>query len=303
MKTISIMVKRSSDRLEQRLDLESALLERLSFCFCRRDCGICGRMLTFSPGSSADSGSPEALIEVLAPLLAHFIIEDLKSVLLHDLFRIFYYHFGKEERRMILAQACRDLEPGTLQRCFKFYRSSLERYLQPYRSGLPVHLDIEGFYNFRMSGFQHVLLRALDDAVSRYLAEKEHREFVRLLKYFLNLQHPGVELVHLAVDQQGRFEVLDRRFERIDAGEWEQLGGSGFDEQNDYEDILVSMLVSMAPRRIMLHRSVRKRYPGVIENLCSIFEERLIFCKNCAYCRRGELYLVTGGHNRRPGGS
>ncbi|NLA11137.1 MAG: hypothetical protein GX883_03320 [Firmicutes bacterium] len=302
METISIMVRRSSDRLEQRLDLESALLERLSFCHCWRECGACGRMLIFSPAPSADGTNLAEFTEVLASLLIGFIIKDLRSALLHDLLRYFYFYLGKEECRKILALACRTLERRKLHRCIGYYRSLLGQYLEPYRCGSPVHLNVEGFYNFRMRGFQQELLRTLDDAVNRYLAREEHREFIRLLKYFLNLQHPGVALIHLSVDEQGRFKVMDRRFERIDFCEWEELGAAGLDERRDYEDILVSMLVSIAPRQLMLHRNVCARYPRVVQNLRSVFEERLIFCKNCAYCRRGELYLVTGGRTR-PGSS
>lgn len=303
MKTISIMVRRSSDRLEQRLDLESALLKRLSFCYCWRDCGACGRMITFFPALSAAGANLTEFTELLASLLARFIIEDLKPALLQDLIHFFYFYFGTEERRKILTLACLNLERRKLHRCFGFYENLLEQYLEPYRYGTPVHLNLEGFYHFRMRGFQRELLRELDDAVNRYLAQEEHREFVRLLKYFLNLQHPGVALIHLSVDEQGRFEVMDGRFERIDSYEWDELSAAGFNELNDYEDILVSMLVSIAPRQIMLHQSVRLRYPRVVKNLHSVFEDRLIFCKNCAYCRRGEFYLVTGGRSRRPGGS
>lgn len=300
MGIISIVVRRSSDQLQRRLEMKSALLEKLPFRCCWSECGSAGKLLAFIPERPVDRASQRTLVEALASLLTHFIIEDLQFYLLHDLIRFCYFYFGREERQEILAQACRDFEYGALNRYLSFYRSSIENYLHEQLAESTVHLDIEGFYNFRMPGLRRELWRALDDAVEAHLAEKEHREFVGLLRYFLNMQQPGVDLLHLSLDVRGRFKVMDCRFRRIDSREWNEFSAAGFDGTNDYEDIMVSMLVSIAPRRIMLHRKVSARYPRAVKSLRSIFEERLIFCKNCAYCRRGKIYLITGNRSRHP---
>lgn len=300
---ISIIVRRSSDQLQQRLELKSAFLKKLPFRYCWSDCGSAGKMLAFIPAHSDDSASRKGLLEALASLLARFIIEDLKVHLLYDLLRFYYFYFGKEERQEILALACRDFERESFYPRREFHRGLVERSLRAYLGGSPVHLNIEGFYNFRMHDFRRELRRVLDGAVDIYLAEREYREFVRLLKYFLNLQQPRIELLHLSVDSKGRFQVMDRRFERVDPRDWEEFAIADFDEESDYEDILVSMLVSVAPRRIMLHQSVSARYPRAVKSLRSVFESRLTFCENCAYCRREKIHLVTGDSRPRPGTS
>ncbi|HOB28935.1 MAG: putative sporulation protein YtxC [Dethiobacteria bacterium] len=303
MNTISILVRRSSEQLRQRLETKGAFLEKMPFRCCWSDCGSAGRLLLFIPEYPADSASQKALIETVASLLSRFIIEDLKVHLLHDLLRFYYFYFGREERQEILALACRDFESKAFQRCRELHRELIERSLQAYLGGSPVHLNIEGFYNFRMHEFRRELRRVLDNAVDSYLAEREYHEFVRLLKYFLNLQQPRIELLHLSVDAKGRFQVMDRCFKRVDPHDWEELAVADFDEESDYEDILVSMLVSVAPRRIMLHQNVSSRYPRAVKSLRSVFESRLIFCENCAYCRREKIHLVTGDSRPRPGTS
>lgn len=301
MSNISIVVRRSSDQLRQRLERKSASFKKLPFRYSWSDCGDAGKMLEFVPDRSADSASRETLVKTLASVLTGFITADLPAHLLRDLLRFHYFYFGREERREILSRARRRFEGGALYRRPGFYRGSIERYLRANLCGSPVHLNIEGFYNFRMYSLQRELRQALDDAVDVLVAEREYREFMRLLKYFLHLQQPKIELIHLSVDLQGRLQIMDRCFKRIDPLEWEELRAADFDELSDYEDIFVSMLVSLAPRRIMLHRSVISRYPRVTKSLRSIFESRLITCKNCAYCHRGEIHLVGDDSERRPG--
>lgn len=301
MNPISILVRRSSDQLRQRLERESASFQKIPFECYWNEC-VGGKMLLLKPRPSADNASRETLIKALAKVLIPFITEDLRIHLLRDLLRSHYFYFGKEERREILARADRDLERCATGRHLGFYRGSIERYLRARPGGSPVHLNLEGFYNFRMRSFQRELQQALDSAIDIHFAEKEYREFIRLLKYFLHMQQPKIELLHLSVDLRGRLQIMDRCFRRIDPLEWEELGAADFDEGDDYEDIFVSMLVSIAPRRIMLHQSVLSRYPRAVKSLRSIFEGRLFFCKNCAYCRQRKLRLVIDDSKPRPGG-
>ncbi len=280
MKNISIMVRRSSHRLRQRLEQRGAFLDKLLFHCSRIDCGSAGEMLVFIPEESAGSASREALGEELAPLVAQFIIEDLKAYQLQDLLRYHYFYFNREEREEILATACRNLESAQFARRREFHRWMIGKKICAYLEGSPDHLNIEGYCNFRLQEWRCELRRVVDEAVESYLAEKEHREFIRLLKYFLNMQQPRIDLVHLFVDQKGQIRITDHRLRKVDPCEWEELDLTDFDEESDYEDILVSMLVSVAPRRIMLHRSVTQRYPRAAENLRCIFEKRLIYCEN-----------------------
>ena len=246
MKTISIVARRSCDRLQQRLEQKGAFLNNLPYRCCWSDCGSAGKMLAFIPGQTADRASRKALGEEIASLVAHFIIEDLKVHLLHDLLRFHYFYFGKEEHEEILDIACRNFESAKLDRRREIHRELIEKNIRAYLNGAHDHMNIEGFYNFRLHDCRCELRRVIDEAVESHLAEREYREFVRLLKYFLNLQQPKIDLIHLSVDQKGRVRITDHRFRQVDPCDWEEFDLTDFDEESDYEDILVSMLVSVA---------------------------------------------------------
>ena len=116
---------------------------------------------------------------------------------------------------------------------------------------------------------------------------------MRLLKYFLEIQQPKIDLIHLSVDEKGQFQIADQHFKKIDPREWEEFDLDDYDGESDYEDILVSMLVSVAPRQIMLHQNVLPRYPRAVDTLRRIFGRRLFFCDNCINCRQDRIHLVS----------
>ncbi len=299
METITFVIRRSPDLLQQRLERESASFSSLPYRCSWSDCGSAGTALTFVPEQYAGSGSRQSILEAIVPLVAQFMIEDLWIYMFRDLLRLHYCYFGRNEREEILDTALRQLKSSKLHRRRELHRGLAGKKIGEYLAGPHNHLNIEGFNNFRLVEWRRELRRLVEEAVESYLAEREHREFIRLLKYFLNLQLPKINLIHLFADKKGCVRITDHCFNQVDPCDWEEIDLQDFDEESDYEDILVSMLVSIAPRRIMLHRSAVLRYPRAAEILRSIFDKRLIYCESCSRCRREKAPLVTGDSNRR----
>ena len=300
MKIFLIIIKRSFAFLQRRLEQGSVCLNNIQYCGYWRDCGKSGKMLyLMSQTPSAEGDRVKAAESFVASLISKFITRDLRECLLYDLLRYNYFYFRKDEREEILTLARRSLESGTRRKRQETYQEVIERKVRDYLRENNDHLNIEGFINFRLSDYMKELKSAVDDAVESYLTEKEYREFVRLLKYFLEIQEPKIDLIHLAVDEKGQFQITDQRSQIIDPREWEEFNVDEFDAENDYEDILVSMLVSVAPRQIMLHQSVLPRYPRAVDTLRRIFDQRLFFCNNCSNCRQDRVQLVTSDKTNR----
>jgi putative sporulation protein YtxC len=293
VKIFMIIVKRAYAQLESRLEQGSVCLDSIENGYYWRDCGKSGRML-YMISQRPDGGREQvgAMESYISSVIAQFITHDLRDLLLQDILRYNYFYFRREERDEILLQARRIIEKGMSYHRQETFREVIERKIRDYLSNQSEHLNIEGFIHFRLPDYQLELKRVVDDAVEHYLTEKEYREFVRLLKYFLEIQQPKIDLVHLAVDEKGQFQITDQRYKKIDPREWEEFDLDDFEGESDYEDLLVSMLVSVAPRQIMLHQNVLPRYPKTVETLRRIFDSRLLICSNCAYCRQEGMHLV-----------
>lgn len=270
--------------LKEMLEQKSVFLDLVGFawgCSTRRD----HQALYFYPRKqSAGAGQRDKMGAFLASLIARFMVRQFRDVILEDLIRHHYFYFRQAERQEIAALARQNFQKGTSCRKLESVQAIIESRLKVFFTAEGAHLNLEGFINFRLQDYQRELKKAVDGAVESYLAEKEYRELIRMLRYFLEMEEPKIELIHLSVDKKGQFHVTDQHSQQIDPQDWEELTMEE-QEEGDYEDLLVSMLVTVAPRRIMVHQNVLPRYPRTVETLRRIFDQRLSFCGGCSYCQ------------------
>lgn len=148
------------------------------------------------------------------------------------------------------------------------------------------YLNLEGFVNFRLTEYLDTLEGAVEKAIDEYLVDKEYKEFIGLLRYFVETQEPRVEQVHVFLKSAGVFQLYDSQDRVIKS---DSLHGFTVEiSQNDvnYEDILISALITVAPRRIILHLLDLEGLRSTVGTLQSVFGERLEICPGCSKCRR-----------------
>jgi putative sporulation protein YtxC len=146
------------------------------------------------------------------------------------------------------------------------------------------YLNIEGFINFRLQDYWENLEGAVKLAVEDYMREKEYDDFVRLLKYFVDAQEPRVGTVNILLMAPGPMQSLDKIVNKT-----KNIYINGFifdmvDSEINSEDVLISALISIAPRRVILHVPVPKKVNNVIVTLQKVFGERLKICAGCTCC-------------------
>ena len=71
-------------------------------------------------------------------------------------------------------------------------------------------LIIDGFVTFRLKEYVKYLKRFTECSIEKVLMEAEHREFVRILKSFADMQEEKNEEVHLIKQPGGSFWLLDQ---------------------------------------------------------------------------------------------
>lgn len=258
------------------IDVEMHRLSRGKFTFL--DCSV-------------RTPSPEAetlFRHYLASALSDVIVDRWEEELIRRIIRGQYYYFSREEQERILAYAGRNLTTDhdghdrTLQQ--KVSRKS--RILHRLRDYLDQNqeLVVEGFIHFRLRDYLEELEDAVDRAVDDFLMEREHKEFIRLLKYFVDAQEPRVEEVHVLIRSGGSFKLVDAEGGTLRSEALEEFVTGMAESEINYEDLLISALITLAPVRLVLHGPVLPVWEEGIEIIKGVFGERVRECRSCPLC-------------------
>lgn len=145
---------------------------------------------------------------------------------------------------------------------------------------------VDGFVNFRLKGYIEQLEESVDVAIDEYLMDKEYREFIKLLRHFVDLQEPKKDLVNV-VFHNTEILLMDENCKFIEKDSSLDLIAKENPEVN-MDDIVVSTLINIAPRRITIHGFTGKEKREVANALYNIFEGRVSFCHHCEICLKSK---------------
>ena len=71
-------------------------------------------------------------------------------------------------------------------------------------------INIDGFITFRMRKLRGDIEKIIDKVVERYMVEKEYKEFVKLLKYFVEIQDCKIEEINIIIEENNNYIVKDK---------------------------------------------------------------------------------------------
>jgi putative sporulation protein YtxC len=153
-------------------------------------------------------------------------------------------------------------------------------------------LVLEGFINFCMKDYLTEIKFAVDLACEELRNEKEYNEFVKLLRHFVDSQPPIVMEVNVLMDPHGRFSLWDGNGVRIEEKNMECYIEDLTRGEINLDDVLVSILITVAPLRIVLHNTPGNQRSESVKMIKNVFSERISECKGCERCftygRNGE---------------
>lgn len=225
--------------------------------------------------------------EQVAHSVAAFIIEVVEQELLEKIIWNQYEVEEKQEARDLCFRAKKILEQeekGCLQGSYsrgELLARRLKEYLQDNS-----YLNIDGFVQFRLPDYLLELEQAAEEAVEEYIMEKEYDEFICVLRYFVEIQEPRVEKVHVVLSLRGGFQLYDGENKSLEKDYLEGFIVDMGDSELNYEDLLLSALITLAPRQVILHGSEKGKARSIINTIKNVFGERVTVCNGCNRCRQ-----------------
>lgn len=229
-------------------------------------------------------GAPEGvdLREGLARALSELMLTEWAQTLLRRLVKSQYQYFTAEEREGILVQAHAEMGVGTAKQVE--WDGRIYRRFREYFSEAD-HLLLEGFITFRLQDFVEELEDGVERAVDDFLLDREYKEFIRLLKYFVEVQEPKRPHLHVILNGPGSFEILDDDGQPVDPTSWQEFLVETAAGEVNYEDLLISAMITLAPERLTLHLRPEEARDESVETVRHVFGDRAKICTGCERCR------------------
>lgn len=229
----------------------------------------------------------EIFLYCIANALSDIIINFFEPKLIKKIIKNDYFYFSNDEQNLLYEYTLDILNFNELEGKYdllcQIRRKSyvLHKILNYLSENSTIILD--GFVRFRLKEYIMQLEVAVDEAVNEYLTNREYQEFIWLLRYFVDLQNPRIDLVHV-VFKDNKFYLFDRQINPIENDEFLESIAKENSEIN-IDDVMISTLINIAPKRIVIHGFKGSEKIEVINALYNIFEAKIVFCNCCDICR------------------
>ena len=231
--------------------------------------------------------SYKVLKTYISNALADYIIRQYEERLLTRIINSNYCYFNLLEKREILGKALniiKNEDKTFFNSLFQIRRKNviIRRLMDYFDNSNSIILD--GFVNFRLKEYIKDLEEIVDKAVDDFLMDREYREFIRLLRYFVDIQEPKIDTVHVIVSYDNKYTLLDETKKEITNECIHEYVNEIAEGEMNYDDLLVSSLITFAPRKVMIHCSGQFRNKELMETIKNVFYGRVVICQGCEVC-------------------
>lgn len=229
----------------------------------------------------------DELLFSISNALADYIIEEYEEKLLLRIINSNYCYFNSIEKKEILRLALLIInndDKNFLNSLYQIRRRNIiiRKLVDYFQSSDKVILD--GFVNFRLKDYIKDLEEIVDKAVDDFLTEREYKEFIRLLRYFVDIQEPKFNVIHVLAGYSNKYILLDENKREITDECLQEFMNDIPEGEINYDDLLVSSLITMAPKKVIVHGAKNFRNKELLETIKNVFWGKAIICTECELC-------------------
>ncbi|WP_010681034.1 putative sporulation protein YtxC [Acetivibrio cellulolyticus] len=219
--------------------------------------------------------------------LADYIIEEYEEKLILRIINSNYCYFNSIEKKEILRLALmiiKNDDKNFLNSLYQIRRRNIiiRKLVDYFESSDKVILD--GFVNFRLKDYMKDLEEIVDKAVDDFLTEREYKEFIHLLRYFVDIQEPKFNVIHVLIGYDSKYILLDENKREITNECVQEFMNDIPEGEINYDDLLVSSLITMAPKKVVIHSAKNFRNKELLETIKNVFWGKAIICPECELC-------------------
>src|SRR5699024_4963054 len=107
---------------------------------------------------------------------------------------------------------------------------------------------IDGFIRFRLEKFKNNINHLIEKSIDEYFIEKEYKEFIKILQYFVDIQQPKLNTINIVVKDDD-YKLFDDKNNLIEKDYYNDIISELANEGISNDDLLISTLIVIAPDR------------------------------------------------------
>lgn len=224
----------------------------------------------------------------LSSLLSDIIVANYEGRLIYKIISANYYYLKQNEKNEILKHTEKYLAKGS-ESLFSRRKDIIKEKINSYLSGND-YMTLEGFVNFRLQEYICELEDIAERAADDFFVEKEYEEFIKLLKYFVSIQPCKEEVIHLIINAPRDYRIYNGKKEDITEYCREKFISSITGDVINYDDLLVSSLITISPKKIYIHLEENTDNEELMKTIKNVFHKKTYNCSGCTLCRGGRRF-------------
>ena len=112
------------------------------------------------------------------------------------------------------------------------------------------------------------------------------RSFIKLLKYFVDIQESKVKEVNILIEKDGNYYLRDEEGNNLVESMMIELPDVKFDSIENQEELIISIMISSAPKKVIIHCVQHCKNKELIETISKVFTDKVQYCDDCNECQK-----------------
>ncbi|MGH4139420.1 putative sporulation protein YtxC [Clostridium sp.] len=147
-------------------------------------------------------------------------------------------------------------------------------------------INISGFLTFRTKELKSDLECIVDKVIEEYMVDKEYNEFIKLLKYFVEIQESKLDEVNIIIEKNGDYYLKDEEGNDLVGNMQMELPEIQFDLKENREELIISTMITTAPKKVIIHCVENCKNKELIQTISKVFENKVHYCDECSACEK-----------------
>ena len=266
----SYCIKTDNEKIIEYLLNKISKLDLPNIYYCNKSFKIYSNVILHYKDNNIDG-----FTNIVAELITEVIKKFYQERILKRIINVNYFYFDEFERKIIL-ENCDEFIKQEEELNETIY-TGVKNYILEHKN-----IVLEGVANFRINDYIKILDNIVDMAVNKYIIEKEYKEFINLLKVYVNSTGSKTDMLHLIyINGESILLDKDKNIIQVDYN----LNNAKYlsDITFSSNDIALNTLLSLLPKKIEIH--IINGEDEFINTLKLIFENRIKICTSCNICK------------------